>query len=151
MYIQKLSDIYFIINLDLFQKMCLNIRNTACFSLKCLPSSCERFIGIIYVLYFMLEYQKNLWRLETEQEQGCRTGPPATQAGGLYSLESIPELLKRLKISSQYLHQSLSEMSSLPLPKMVALCHLCIYYLSKSIFLTCIRFDAIHICIKIVH
>ncbi len=46
----------------------------------------------------VLEFLNNLWGLGTEQEQGYRTGPTGTQAGGIDSLESIPGLHKSLKI-----------------------------------------------------
>jgi len=46
----------------------------------------------------VLEFLSNLWGLGTEQEYGCRTGPPCymqpTQPGGIGSLESILGLLK---------------------------------------------------------
>ncbi len=46
------------------------------------------------------EFLNNLWELETELEQVCRTGPPgySTRPGGTGSLESILGLLKSFKI-----------------------------------------------------
>jgi hypothetical protein len=42
-----------------------------------------------------------LWGLGTEQEEGCRTGPPGYIGWGVIdSLESIPGLQKSLKIPS---------------------------------------------------
>ncbi len=49
----------------------------------------------------MLEFLNNLWLLGTEKEKGCRTGPQATCAGRIDSLESILGLLKSFDIRAQ--------------------------------------------------
>ncbi len=45
----------------------------------------------LWALYWNLEQSMGGWELGIEQDQGCRTGPRATQAGGIDSLESNPE------------------------------------------------------------
>ncbi len=54
-----------------------------------------------------LEFLKSLWGLGTEEEQGFRTGPQATLAGGIHSLESIPGPQKHLKVRALYLRNCL--------------------------------------------
>ncbi len=53
----------------------------------------------------------NLWGLGPEQEQGGRTGPQATQAGGIDPLESILGFLKSLKIRAQAVKKRREEQS----------------------------------------
>jgi hypothetical protein len=53
-----------------------------------------------------LEFLKSLCGLGTKEEYGYRTARQATKAGGFHSLESIPELHKRLNIRALVLLRS---------------------------------------------
>jgi hypothetical protein len=62
---------------------------------------CSTYIVLVIKTYAEnteLEFLKSLWVLGTEEEEGNRTGPPCYIGWRIHSLESIPRLLKRLKI-----------------------------------------------------
>ncbi len=60
----------------------------------------ESIPGLLKCLGSVLEFQNNLWGLGTDQEQGCGTGPPGFIGWRAGRLESIPGLIKSLKIPS---------------------------------------------------
>ncbi len=61
----------------------------------------------------VVEFFNNLRGLGTEQEEGCRAARQASQPGGIGSLESILELLKRLKILTLQLSRIRPEQTQL--------------------------------------